>query len=254
MFYDAYYTSQLYASRYLIKNRWRKLNKHLEFKSVFVTVADRENLYNHIIIRSNNEKCYSKLVACLTVSNMNFKYQQLITLFNIDKALTIVRLDQIPPYDLIFIQDNIFTTYDTLRIDILELYEKGKEDINLGPETQPYVTHFLLASRLFSENNLRKWEELWNTEMIVQTMNELRISYKIYLSYLPYLSGKKKLIRIITHPLYIFLSSKIMIKFIFWTKNIIIARQLREKYKIDFEKELSNINPHLYIFYYKYRY
>jgi hypothetical protein len=75
------------------------------------------------------------------------------------------------------------------------------------------------------------WGKVWHVGLIKQVKANLIRKYAWYLSYNRLFcfnqSFLAKIRRFFTHPVYLFLTTEIILSIIFWSKNLINAKELR---------------------------
>lgn len=135
----------------------------------------------------------------------------------------------IPVKSLTVVDQRIFTLYDTLIIEIHELYDSKEPNVNkITCETKEQRTCFY-GDFLNDEFEIR-WGNVWHVGLINEVKKRPVGFYYHHLAFhLHTLIGKsllEKIFRIFTHPLYLLLSKKIVLTAVFWCKNLINAKQL----------------------------
>ncbi|KIE05286.1 hypothetical protein NF27_DT00600 [Candidatus Jidaibacter acanthamoeba] len=194
----------------------------LEVKIVFaiyIKAKDRLNFYNIVLSITAYPRCKSQ------------KFQQTLSLYNLDKTPFIFKLSNIPPKDLIIKDNQVFTLYDKVTIRLHALYEKENSSINLAEYVKEYNLN-ISHNNILNDNFVIRWQEYWNVNIIKEVKVELAEFYHYHLAAFPFILYKSlpdKIRRYCTHPLYLFLSNKYMLTLTFWLRNLIVAKQLRNK-------------------------
>lgn len=233
------FTKYLFQKVYMVSNQYYWNNKYLGWKTfasyfqyqIFFPYnfeIDKNN-FCYFRIKSLDPKKFSKIKFSLTAfsSYGGNKFQEVIELYDLESRPFEVTLPNIPPKGFII---DLLPLYDTLIIEIHELYDYN--NLNLNQVSYKLKERYtIFHSEILNDEFERHWEKVWHVGLIKQVKANLIRKYAWYLSYnrLFYFNQSflAKIRRFFTHPVYLFLTTEIILSIIFWSKNLINAKKLR---------------------------
>ena len=224
LFYRAYEISTLYHShREAFGVRPDTLSEGIEYKILWKPYHLRKKLITPMIWLRAADKNFSKVVLTVTGSNDKIKYQDNLTLFELDDIPIQSSLPSIPFRDLTFRDNMVYTPYDHIKIEVKELYDSNGDKIDWICPKNGYMRPCdrLEVAMGEQKGDVEKWGEIFNFEFIEMEIREQKIKL---------IGSRFRTLK----PLY-FLKSKIfsislVVKFIFWSKNLIFAKQLTSEF------------------------
>jgi hypothetical protein len=234
LFHRAYEISTIYYShRQAFGRPSHHLSQNLSYNIHWEKYYLRERKNCPIIlVKSENGKTFSKLVLSVTASNDKIKYQNTLTLFDINSIPTQAALPSIPFRNIRIKGNQVFTPYDHISTIVIELYDAEGQPVDLfrGGVNLLYPCDRLEIALGLEKGDIEKWGEVFNLQFIEREIIEERIRLIGGLSRFYFFKRR------------IILSNNWIVKANFWRKNLGSAKQLTgefENYLLQ-EKELEN--------------
>ncbi len=224
-FYRAYEISTLYRNhRELFRIPPNNLTNDIEFRVYWKEYHLRRKLITPMIwVRAKGDEVFSKLVLSVTASNNKIKYQDYVTILNVNNTPTQTSLPSIPFRKLKIRDGTAFTPYDDIRTHLLEAYDQAGDTINLfgGNETRLTPIDKLEVELGLEKGDVEKWGEIFNLEFIELEIKEQRIR----------LIGRRIMRRDVFSRIVVRLFElNWLVKIIFWSRNIFTAKQLTKEF------------------------
>ncbi|WP_416397399.1 hypothetical protein [Allohahella sp. A8] len=236
LFYRAYLISTLHHSyREAFDTCPEKLTDGIEYRIFWEPYYLRKRLVTPMIwLRSTNGAKFHKIVLTATASNRKIKYQDTITVHGLDDTPIQLALTSIPFRELKFDGNIVYTPYDRITTEILELHGPDECRINIMYPIKKCLQPFdnLEVDMGLRKGYVEKWGEIFNLELIEVEVTEERIRL------MGSTFGKLRPIDRLKAKLF---SPNWVVKSISWSKNVIFAKQLTSEF-VKYRKELEESN------------
>lgn len=220
LFYNAYRMSSLYHDCRENTSQPRELTEDLECKIFWKTYHRRRKLVTPMIwVRSSRGTHFSKVVLTVTAFNDKIKYQDCVTLFDVSSVPCQAALPSIPFRHPEFEGRLVFTPYDYIQTEVKELYGVDGNTVDVNYAEKVYVKPFdrLEIAMGLQKGYVEAWGETFNLEFIEMALVEEKIRLRgpmLRSSNFVY-DLRRKIFNI-----------NWIVKCIFWSKNIIFAKQI----------------------------
>ena len=127
----------------------------------------------------------------------------------------------------------VFTPYDHIKVEVQALYDNQGNEIRIYPQFEKSMRPFdrLEVAMGLEKGDIEKWGEIFNLEFIEMVIKEERIRL------IGPMLGRLKPVYLLRRHLF---SINWIVKTIFWSKNIVFAKQLAAefiKYLEEHEKQ-----------------
>lgn len=236
LYYRAYEISTIYHNhREAFGIRPNKLVDGVDFKILWKPYHLRKRLVTPMIwLRAKDGICFSKIALAVTASNKKIKFQDHISLFDLNEIPTQAALPSIPFRSLKFDGSTVFTPYDHIKIEVKSLYDDSGKEIPVHPQSQQRVLcpfDRLEVAMGLERGDVEKWGKIFNLEFVEMEIKEERIRL------IGPMLGKFKPVYLLRKRLF---SVNWIVKTIFWSKNVVFAKQLTAafvKYLEEHEKQ-----------------
>jgi hypothetical protein len=221
LFYRAYEISTIYHNhREIFGARPNQLVDGIEFRLIWKPYHLRKKLVTPMIwLRAKDDRQFSKIVLTVTASNSKIKFQDHITLFDINEIPIKAALPSIPFRSLKFEGNMVFTPYDSITTKVLALHDKQGNEICIRSQTEKrsYPFDRLEIAMGLEKGDIEKWGDIFNLEFIEIAIKEERMRL------IGPMLGILKPAYLIRRRLF---GAHWVVKTIFWAKNIFFAKQL----------------------------
>lgn len=230
-FYRAYEISTLYhLHREASGIRGNELIDGIEYKILWKPYHLRKKLVTPMVwIRASQNHNFSKVTLLITAYNSKIEYQNCVTLYDISDIPTQSALPSIPFRDIEVKNNVVYTPYEMIKTKVLELYDSNEERITLHRSNEKNIAPFdnMAVALGWQKGDVELWGKIFNLEFIEDELREeqIRLIGASFSSFRPAYFIRKKLFSI-----------KSVVKVVFWSKNIIFAKQLESKF-IEYLKE-----------------
>lgn len=235
LYYRAYEISTLYHNhREAFGIRPSQLADGVDFKILWKPYHLRKKLVTPMIwLKAKDGRRFSKVALTVTASNSKIKFQDHITLFDVNEIPMQVALPSIPFRSLKFEGNMVFTPYDHIKVEVQALYDNQGNEIRIYPQFEKSMRPFdrLEVAMGLEKGDIEKWGEIFNLEFIEMVIKEERIRL------IGPMLGRLKPVYLLRRHLF---SINWIVKTIFWSKNIVFAKQLAAefiKYLEEHEKQ-----------------
>lgn len=234
IFYRAYELSTFHHNHREVFGRPWVLAEGLEFKLIWTPYHLRKRLVTPMIwLKAKDGYLFSKGTLVITASNNKVRYQNQITIFDVNEIPIKVALPSIPFRSIKIDGSRVLTPYDDIEVKVLELFDKQDMRINFPPSSAVRISPMdrLEVTMGLERGDIEKWEELFHLGYIESQIREERIRLigSRWDSLKPIYFLKRKL-----------LGMHWVAKTSFWAKNIFFAKQLEaelDKYIEEFEEQ-----------------
>lgn len=184
-----------------------------------------------ISVRSKGNKKLRKVTLCVTAFNDSIKYQNHVTLLDIDDVVTYTALSAVPFRNLKFDGNKVFTPYSDIKIELLEALDANGCAVSLPYDSKKIITPMdkLEVALGLQEGDVERWGEIYNLEYLEMEVREEAINLRGDLLKPSYV--RRRLSR-----------WRWFVKLSFWSKNLVTARQLEKSLELYFkeQKELDD--------------
>lgn len=225
LFYRAYEISTLYHNhREAFGMPPDELAGSIEYKIIWKPYHLRKKLITPMIwVRAKDGKAFSKLVLLVAASNSKIKYQDYVTLFDINQIPVQAALPSIPFRNLKFEGNTVFTPYDDIQISIVELHDQAGNKLDLYYPSKKRLTPFdrLEVAMGLEKGDVERWGEIFNLEYIEMEIKEEKISL---------IGGRFGAPTLIDRLRAHIFGFNWLVKIFFWSKNLITARHLASEF------------------------
>lgn len=221
LYYRAYEVSTIYHNhREAFGVRPRELIDGVDFKILWKPYYLRKKLVTPMIwLRAKNGSSFSKIALTVTASNKKIKFQDHITLFDVNDIPMQAALPSIP-FRLLKIEGStVFTPYDNIKVEVKELYDNQGNEIRVHPQSEKSVCPFdrLEITMGLEKGDIEKWGEIFNLEFIEMMIKEDRMKL------IGPMIGRLKPVYLLRKRLF---NVNWVVRMIFWSKNVVFAKQL----------------------------
>lgn len=222
LFRSTYETSTLYRSYIdVFGNKPKKLTEDIEYKLIWQKFYKNEELKEPlIIVRARNAKEFCSATILITAKNSKYRYQERITLENLDHRPTQQALPSIPFRELTFRDRFVLTPYDDITVKLIELIDKDGHKIELSKSAYDY---FFPMDNLdvilgLKKGYIKRWGNIYNLQFMESELEDLQIQLTgcLISQHLWLYHFKRRLF-----------SNRFVIHSIFWSKNLITARAIK---------------------------
>ena len=226
LFLEAYVLSDLSKMRRRQLGRhWYQLGKQFEFGLRMESVYTNANPpLSHIAIKGKDESNYEKVVINVTAISGSASYQDTITFTNVNNNICIAALPSIPLMKIWIAGDGFRMSYEDIRTTIVELVDSEGQIVDCNHTNKSYQTPM---NNEHNEGVAPRWGRYWNLGEITEQKN--LIVRKIYYHVFFYADVYRN--RPVTYHLrrllFELLTKDFVVDSIFWSKNLVKARQLR---------------------------
>jgi len=175
-------------------------------------------------IKAINNKTFSKVVLTVTAKKNSKKFQDSLTLFDVNSVPTQTSLSRIPFKKVLVEGSQVYLTYDEVVIKIVELYDADGRPINIFGDGTVYfhpVDNLAVAMGL-EKGDFEKWGEVFNDQFIEMEIRE---------EYIRHFEYKHNTLNPIKYVKGILFRSDWFIRANFWRKNLRSAKQLTAEYE-----------------------
>lgn len=225
LFLEAYVQSDLSKMRRRQLGRhWHQLGKRLEFGLRMESVCTNENPpLSHIAIKSKDESIYAKVVVNVTAISGSATYQDTITFINVNKHICIAALPSIPLMNIWIAGDGFRMSYEDINTTIVELVDSEGDIVDCSHMQKSYLTPM---NNEINEGVARRWNRYWNLGEITDQKNLIARKIYYYVFFHADVYRNRPLTYYPRRLLFKLLTKDFVINILFWSKNLVKARQL----------------------------
>lgn len=232
LFFRAYQISTLYRSyQEVLGMPPDELSNDIEYRVYWKRYHLRKKLTTPMIwVKSKKGKTFSKLILSITASNKKIKYQDHITIVDVSDTPIQVALPSIPFRDLKFSGNRVLMPYHGISTRLLEAYDSDGNEVNFSFEPKDYIIPLDRLEVALGEEkgDIEKWGDIFNLEFIETEIKEEKIRL------IGGMFGEPAIFSFIRERLF---SMSWLVKLIFWSKNIVTARQLTREFDLYLEQQ-----------------
>lgn len=234
-FYSAYdFSTTFHKCREAFGTPPDELIDGLEFKVIWKPYYLGKKLTNPAIwLKTNNNQKYSKITITVSAYNNKIKYQDYLTLFDIDEKFTQSSLPSIPFRDSEIKGSSIYTPYDYIETRIHELHDASGNPVKIGSKSArkvrcPFDRIPVILGK--EKDYVEKWGKIFNLQFIETCITDYQIELMSSNRNRPVIYNRLK--RSI-------FTARWIVKLLFWSKNLFFARTIRK----EFDKQIINYLP-----------
>lgn len=225
LFHRAYLISTLYSTHrefFLIPPQ--ELFEGVDYKIIWKPYYLRKrNVMPMILLKSSNGMRFSKITLSVEALNSKVRYQSNFIVYDVNELPMYIALPSIPFRKLDFDENVVYTPYDKIKTSVIEVFDSENKRVEMTYPIEKYMHPFdrLEVAMGLKKGDVERWGEVFNLEFLESELDQEQarlIGSAFERSAILYLI-RKSIFRY-----------KLIVKIVFWSKNIFIAKQLTKEY------------------------